>query len=335
LRKTADIRRVLVVGAGTIGSSWAALFLAKGLDVTVTDTSQQAESSLRRFVDQVWPILETLGLKAGAARARLRFETSLEEACTHADFVQESATERECLKVALLKDLDAATRPDILIASSSSALTVTTMQRDCRHPERVVLGHPFNPPHLMPLVELVGGERTSPQALDRAENFYAGLGKVTIRLRKEVYGHVANRLQGAVFREAVHLLSEGVASVRDIDLAMTQGPGLRWASMGPFLTYHLAGGPGGMPAFMDQFAAMQAALWDDLGDPVIEQDLQHLVSEAVIDAVAGHTVPELEAMRDRSLLALLSARGSTPSQPVAADPVDVGWRAGESSTGRR
>ena len=306
----AGVKRVAVVGAGTIGSSWAALFLAKGLDVTVTDAVPEAEVAMRRFVETAWPALTGLGLAPGASMAGLRFERDLALACEAADFVQENATEDERVKIPLFARIDAVVRSEVVIASSSSALSVTAMQRQCRHPERVVLGHPFNPPHLMPLVELVGGERTSPEALECAEAFYAALGKTPIRLNKEIYGHVANRLQGAVFREAVSLLDQGVASLADIDRAMTEGPGLRWALMGPFLTYHLAGGQGGMAAFMKQFAPMQARLWQDLGDPVIDERLQGVVSEAMKTEVAGRSVEQLAAERDRLILSLLSTRAS-------------------------
>jgi carnitine 3-dehydrogenase len=227
--------------------------------------------------------------------------------------VQESAIERETEKVELLAQIDAHVRPDVLIASSSSAITITAMQRKCVHPERVVLGHPFNPPHLIPLVEVAGGDLTSAEALTRAEVFYQHLGKSTIRLNKEVYGHVANRLQGAVFREAIHLFQSGVASLADIDKAMTEGPGLRWALMGPFLTYHLAGGTGGMEAFMAQFAPMQQKLWADLGMPAIADEEQHVISSAMADAIGDKTVTAFSSERDKSLLALLAARHRIPT----------------------
>jgi len=315
----AGIRQVTVVGAGIIGASWTALFLAKGFSVAITDTNPEAESKVKRFVEEAWPALTVLGLAPGAAPDKLRFDLDLASACDGADFVQENATERELLKVALFAEIDSAVRRDVLIASSSSALTVTTMQRECRHPERVVLGHPFNPPHLMPLVEIVGGEQTSAGALDRAETFYAALGKTPVRLAKEVYGHIANRLQGAVFREAVSLLDKGVASLADIDRAMTDGPGLRWALMGPFLTYHLAGGEGGMGAFMKQFALTQTELWKDLGEPVIDERLQRVVTEAMEHESGGRSISDFSADRDRRILALLTSRDAseraTQAQP--------------------
>ncbi len=304
------VRRVAVVGAGTIGSSWAALFLAKGLDVIVTDANPNAEGALRHFVEAAWPALTTLGLAPDATPDRLTFQPDLGLTCEGADFVQENATEREALKAALLTDIDAATRPEVVIASSSSALTVTSMQSRCRHPDRVVLGHPFNPPHLVPLVEVVGGERTSAEVLDRATAFYAALGKTPVRLNKEVYGHIANRLQAAVFREAINLLDQGVASLADIDRAMADGPGLRWSLMGPFLTFHLGGGQGGMASFMTQFAQMQTDLWRDLGDPVLDERLQRVVCEKMEAETAGRSVADLAAERDRLILSVLAARTS-------------------------
>lgn len=303
-----EIRQIAIVGAGTIGASWAALFLAKGFEVIATDINPDGEKSLRSMVDSCWPALETLGQVQAHPHPRLRFERSLAVACRDADFIQESAIEREPIKVELFAEMDAATRPDVLIASSSSALTVSAMQAKCRNPERVVLGHPFNPPHLMPLVEVVGGEKTSPEAVDRAMKFYAKIGKTPIRLAREVYGHVANRLQAAVFREAVHLFESGVATLGDIDKAMTDGPGLRWAFMGPFLTYHLAGGQGGMGSFMRQFAPMQNRLWRELGTPRMDEPLQASVTDGVLAEVGGETLDELAAERDRRLLALLMAR---------------------------
>lgn len=307
------IGTVAVVGCGTIGASWAALFLARGLDVIATDINPEAEAALRAAIERVWPDLQRLGLVQEGQTGTLRFEPNLAEAVKSADFVQENAIEREAEKVALLAEIDTHVRPDVLIASSSSAITITAMQRDCQHPERVVLGHPFNPPHLIPLVEVAGGALTSPEALARAEAFYQGLGKSTIRLNREIFGHVANRLQGAVFREAVHMLQVGVASIADIDKAMTEGPGLRWAVMGPFLTYHLAGGAGGMEAFMTQFAPMQKKLWAELGNPEIGPAEQQAITAAMAEAVDGKAVTAFAAERDQTILTLLAARVPIPT----------------------
>jgi|SRR5580704_14970678 carnitine 3-dehydrogenase len=311
MESSQEIQRVAVVGTGTIGASWSALFLANGLDVVATDPRPSAESDLRDYVAHAWPALVEMGLAEDASPERLHFAADVNKACEVADFVQENAPERKELKTELLARIDHIVRPDIIIASSSSALLITELQCACRHPERVILGHPFNPPHLMPLVELVGGQKTSSGALDRASAFYQSIGRTPIRLAKEVYGHVANRLQGAVFREAMHLLQSGVATLGDIDKAMTEGPGLRWALMGPFLTYHLAGGPGGMESFMKQFAPMQETLWKDLGRPSIDSSVQQLVINSMKQETKGRSIEALAASRDRRIVSLLTARRQT------------------------
>lgn len=305
------VSRVTVLGAGTIGASWCAFFLARGLDVVAYDVGLDSERNLFAFVEAAWPSLVGLGLAPGASISRLRYASDLSEACENTDFVQECAPESIELKVALFGRVDSLIRPDVLIASSSSALTVSEMQTGCQRPERVVLGHPFNPPHIMPLVEIAGGAKTSLEALNRAAAFYEALGKSPVRMKKEVYGHVANRIQGAVFREAIYLLENGVASLGDIDKAITDGPGLRWALMGPFLTYHLAGGAGGMGAFMRQFAPMQRKLWDELGTPILDDGLQHTVVEAMQLELDGVAIAELVARRDLRLIALLKSRDAT------------------------
>jgi len=238
-----NIRRVAVIGTGTIGASWAALFLARGLTVAASDPAPGAETFLQGFVAAAWPGLARLSsLPVEPSWPALSFHAEPEAALAGAEFVQESAPEREESKRALLARLGAVLDPAIVIASSSSVLLMSRLQIDCRHAERCVIGHPFNPPHLVPLVEVVGGEKTGPEAIERALAFYAAIGKQPIHIRREVPGHVANRLQAALWREAVHLVAEGVASVADVDTAISAGPGLRWALMGPDLTFHLAGG---------------------------------------------------------------------------------------------
>ena len=217
-----SIQRVAVVGTGLIGSSWTAFFLAHGLDVVATDPAPHAERDLRAYVDRVWPLLVTLGLAPGADRARLRFEADLSTALTGVDFVQENGPERAEFKIKLFAEMDAVLPSTVILASSSSSLAMSVMQSECRHPERCVLGHPFNPPHLIPLVEIVGGRNTSLATIIAAEQFYTRLGKRTIRLNKEIPGHVANRLQAALWREAVHLVAEGVVSVADVDSAVSE-----------------------------------------------------------------------------------------------------------------
>jgi carnitine 3-dehydrogenase len=303
----AGVRRVAVIGAGTIGASWAANFLARGLDVTASDPAPEGEAFLRRYVAEAWPVLARFGLAPDASPDRLAFVGDPLAAVAGADFVQESGPEREDAKIALFRQLDGALAPDAVLASSSSGLLISRLQSACRHPGRCVIGHPFNPPHLIPLVEVVGGARTSPEAIERAMAFYAGLGKKPIHIRKEVAGHLANRLQAALWREAVHLVAEGVADVADVDAAIAYGPGLRWAIMGPHLTFHLAGGVGGIEHFMDHLAVPLQGWWRDLGDPELTPELQRKIVDGVAAEAAGRSIPELAEERDRLLLKVLEA----------------------------
>ncbi len=303
----AGVRRVAVIGAGTIGASWAAAFLARGLDVAASDPAPEGEAFLRRYVAEAWPALSQLGLAAGASPDRLVFSRDPLAAAASADFVQESGPEREDAKIALFGRLDGALAGDIVIASSSSGLLISNLQKGCRHPGRCVIGHPFNPPHLIPLVEVVGGAQTTPEAIARAMAFYAGIGKKPIHIRKEVAGHLANRLQAALWREAVHLVAEGVADVADIDAAIAYGPGLRWAIMGPNLTFHLAGGVGGIEHFMEHLAVPLQGWLQDLGNAQLTPALQRRIVDGVADEVQGRSIAELGAERDRILLKVLEA----------------------------
>jgi 3-hydroxyacyl-CoA dehydrogenase len=305
------IQRIAVVGAGLIGASWTAEFLAKGLDVVVTDVAPDAEARLRSFVDAAWPALETLGLAPGASRDRMRFEADLATAVAGAQLVQENGPERIDFKQKLYGEMDRLLSPTTIIASSSSGLTMSAIQKGCeRHPERCLIAHPFNPPHLVPLVELVGGAATSLATIDRAAAFYDGLGKRTIRLKKEVPGHVANRLAAALFREVAHLVAEDVVSVADVDTAVCWGPGLRWGVMGPVLLYHLGGGPGGIDHFWEQFTGPMTGLWQALGAPELTPELKAKISAGAIAEAAGRPLGALEHQRDDELLGLLAVRQS-------------------------
>ena len=303
------ISKVAIIGSGVIGASWAALFLAKGLDVVATDVTPTAEASLKAFIAAAWPALTRLGLAPGASQGRLSFTTELDVALADADLVQENGPERIAFKQDLYRHLDQVLEPDVIIASSSSGLTMSEIQSACeRHPERCVIGHPFNPPHLVPLVEIVGGSKTSAETIERAMAFYTGLGKRAIHVRKEVPGHVANRLAAALFREVVHLVSEGVVSVGDVDAAVSWGPGLRWGIMGPALLYHLGGGAGGIEHFFDQFTGPLTAWWNVLGTPEITPEVRAKIIKGVREEVQNRSMPELEAYRDEILLGLLELR---------------------------
>jgi 3-hydroxyacyl-CoA dehydrogenase len=303
-------QRVAIIGAGMIGASWAANFLARGLGVTAYDPSPGAESFARRFIESAWPTLQKLdAVLPGASPQRLTFHRDAASAVMQADFVQESGPEREDIKIALFAEIDAALPPQAILASSSSGLLISRLQSGCRHPQRCVLGHPFNPPHLIPLVEVVGGAQTSPDAVAAAMAFYRQIGKKPIHIRKEVRGHVANRLQAALWREAVHLVAEGVVSVADADAAIAFGPGLRWALMGPHLAFHLAGGEGGIEHFMAHLAPAMQGWIDDLGNPRLTPDLQQLIVRGVAEEVAGRSVSELARWRDEKLVEILRISG--------------------------
>ena len=305
------VRRVAVVGTGVIGASWTAYFLAQGLDVNATDPSPGAEERLRQAVAQHWPTLERFGLAAGASVDRLRFHDSLEDAVSVADFVQENGPERMDFKIELFRRMDAAAPPDAILASSSSGLAISGVQSGCAHPQRVVLGHPFNPPHLIPLVEVIGGERTSADTIERTLAFYAAIGKRPIHVKREVKGHIANRLQAALWREAFHLVEQGVASVADIDTAIAHGPGLRWAVMGPFMNLHLSGGAGGIAHVLAHLGGPIEDWWKDLGAPSMTPALQAQVSEGVAQELGARRTAELEAARDTLLLNLIRAKAGT------------------------
>src|SRR5579864_8125269 len=265
MSKEKRIRNIAIVGTGVIGASWAALYLARGFNVTATDPAPNAGANLRQYIDAAWKDLTLIGLSPNASRDNLKFTLDMKKALSDADFVQENGPERQDFKIKLFADMDAATLPDSIIASSSYGLTMSVMQSACKHPERCVIGHPFNPPHVIPLVEVVAGAKTSPEAVDRAISFYASIGKKPIHVRKEVVGHVANRLQAAIYREVVNLIEKGVLDVADSDTAVCWGPGLRWGVMGPNLLFHLGGGQGGMQHFLAQFTGPLAAWWKDLG----------------------------------------------------------------------
>jgi 3-hydroxyacyl-CoA dehydrogenase len=303
------IRRVVIIGTGVIGASWASLYLAKGLDVIATDIAPDAETALRRFIKAAWPALERLGLSAGASQSRLTFTPDLPAALQGADFVQENGPERIDFKKKLYRQLDELLPADVIIASSSSGLTMSEIQSDCRlHPERCLIGHPFNPPHLVPLVELVGGAKTSEATIDRAAEFYTRLGKQAVRLRKEVPGHVANRLQAALAREVYYLVAENVISVADIDKALSWGPGLRWGIMGQVLLNHLGGGQGGIEHFFEQFTKPMTAWWKVLGSPELTPEVQRKLIDGLHAEVGARSVSDLEAQRDEILLGLLELR---------------------------
>lgn len=307
-----DLDQTAVIGAGVIGASWTALFLAAGKSVTVHDPAEGVEAQVRDYVDRAWPTLEQLGLVKDGAPGALRFSDDPADAVTGAGFVQESVPERLPIKHALYARIEPALSPGAVVASSASGLTLSEMQDGWKDPGPLVLGHPFNPPHLIPLVEVMGNARTRPGAVDIAERFYAEVGKVTIRVNKEVPGHVANRLQAALWREAIHLVVEGVASVEDVDTAVWAGPGLRWAAMGPTMLFHLGAGAGGMAEFCARYTDSFNRWWDDLGDLHLTPEIAAELADGVGRQAAGIEPAELSARRDALIAAMQVATKNLP-----------------------
>ncbi|MEV6564576.1 3-hydroxyacyl-CoA dehydrogenase NAD-binding domain-containing protein [Streptomyces kronopolitis] len=304
-----DVRRVACIGAGVIGGGWAAHFLARGYDVTAWDPAPDAEEKLRRLVAAAWPALEQMGTAEGAAPERLTVAGSLAEAVADADFVQESAPEKLELKRSLLAELTAATRPGVVIASSTSGFPMTDMQTAADDAGRLVVGHPFNPPYLIPLVEVVGGERTDRTAVDWASRFYGVAGKSVLTMDRELPGFIANRLQEALWREALHMVASGEATVEDIDASITEGPGLRWAFMGPCLTFALAGGEGGMAHMLDHFGPSLKSPWTRLEAPELDRALRDAMVEGCAQAAGDRSYADLVAARDQGVIDVLRATG--------------------------
>jgi 3-hydroxyacyl-CoA dehydrogenase len=318
------IRRIAIIGTGVIGASWSALFLAHGLDVVATDVAPGAEAALKSFVAAAWPALQRLGLAPGASQSRLSFTAALTDAIKDADLVQENGPEKIEFKKTLYRQLDELLHPSVIIASSSSGLTMSEIQSACEmHPERCVIGHPFNPPHLVPLVEIVGGAKTSKDTIERAAEFYTSIGQRTVRVNKEMPGHVANRLQAALAREVYYLVAEGVVSAADVDTALCWGPGLRWGIMGNMMLNHLGGGPGGIEHFFQQFAGPMTAWWKTLGSPVLTPEVQKKLIDSVHAEAGSRSIGELAAERDEVLLGLIELRNKVAksSQPKSREPV--------------
>ena len=308
MAKDGEIRNIVIVGTGVIGASWAAYYLSRGFNVTATDPAPNAEAGLRKYIDEAWKTLSKSGLSDGASRDRLTFEPNMALALAKADFVQENAPERPDFKAKLFAEMDDATPPNSILASSSSGITMDVIQSKCKRPERSVIGHPFNPPHVIPLVEVVGGAKTSPQTIEKAMAFYSSIGKKPIRLFKALPGHVANRLQAAIYKEVLYLIQQGVLSVADADIAVSYGPGPRWGVMGPSLQWHLGGGPGGINHFMEHLMGPLEGMMKALGTPNITPDLKQTVANEVMRIAGSRTVEQLAARENEVLTELLSSR---------------------------
>jgi carnitine 3-dehydrogenase len=307
-----EIHRVAIVGAGTIGSSWAALCLAHGFSVVATDPAPNAEATLHVYVARAWKTLAAIGfspqVSPDAYLEQLRFTSDLSEALEDADFVQESGPELRDVKIGLFAAMDRAAPPDSILASSTSWFTADVLQSQCAHPERCIVGHPLNPPHVIPLVEVVGGAQTSPGVLESAMAFYASLGKKPILLRKAVHGHVVNRLQAALYKEILSLVQQGVLGIADADDLISYGPGLRWAIMGPSLQWHLAGGSGGIHHFMEQLMDPLVGVMNHLGVPEFNEALRLAVIEGVAQQAGDRSVEQLADRENQIIVDLLALR---------------------------
>ncbi len=315
-----DIKTFAALGSGVIGSGWVARALAHGLDVVAWDPAPGAEAQLRARVARCWGALEQQGLVAGASPSRLRFAASVEQCVAQADFIQESAPETLQLKIDLHEKISAAARSDVLIASSTSGLLPSAFYAKARQPQRCVVGHPFNPVYLLPLVEVVGGAATAPEAVQAAMAVYRALGMRPLHVRKEVPGFIADRLLEAMWRESLHLVNDGVATTGEIDDAIRFGAGMRWSFMGSFLIYTLAGGDAGMRHFMAQFGPALKLPWTRLEAPELSEALIDSVVEGTQAQLGKHSIADLERYRDDCLLAVQAAvRASKIKHGIALD----------------
>ena len=312
------LTRVGLLGGGVIGGGWAARFLLNGVDVSVYDPDPEASRKIGEVLDNARRAFAKMTMAPLPAEGDLHFASSPEDAVVGADFVQESAPERVDLKRAILARASAAADASVVIATSTSGLLPTTLQDGIDHPERLVVGHPFNPVYLLPLVEVCGGESTSIAATQRAADVYRSVGMRPLLLDREIDGFVADRLLEALWREALWLVHDGVATVEQIDDAIRFGAGLRWSAMGTFLVYRIAGGEAGMRHFMEQFGPALKWPWTKLTDvPELTEELLARITEQSDDQAGARSIRELEALRDDCLVAVIQGLRS------------VGYGAGE------
>jgi carnitine 3-dehydrogenase len=300
-----SVATVGIAGTGLIGAGWAARLLVRGHDVIAYDVAPSAEPKLKAAISVAWPSMLKLLQSRRVKRGRLTFTTDLQQMASRADFIHEAAPEREDLKIRLFKDIDRFARPDVIIASSSSGFVPSRLQSECTHPERVIIGHPFNPVYLLPLVETVPGDKTSAEAMDRAAIYFEAIGMHVLRLKREIEGYICDRLQEALWREALNILNKDIGSTGDIDDSIVYSAGLRWAFMGSFLTYHLAGGPGGMRDFIQQFDPTLELPWTDLKFPRWNEALERRLIEGCEEQATGRSVAEIEAKRDAVLVDMM------------------------------
>lgn len=302
-----DVRRVCCIGAGPIGAGWAASFLAQGYHVTSYIHDPAEESSLHNLIDTAWISLEALGLAEGATRDNLVCTNNLADAVAKADFIQESAPENIDIKQSLFARLDELVARNIVIASSTSGLPISDIQARCTNPQRTIVGHPFNPPYLLPLVEIVKGSDTAVETVQWLVNFYKNAGKAPLVLSKEIPGFIATRLQEAIWREALHMVANDEATVEEIDFAIVNGPGPRWALMGPCMTFHVGGGEGGMAYNLDQFGPALKLPWTRLQAPELTPDLRQRMVDGCQREAGDRDYATLNRERDQGLVAIKKA----------------------------
>ncbi len=300
-----SIKTIGIAGTGLIGAGWAARALHRGIDVIAYDVSPAAKAKLKAQIKTAMPSLDALRGKP-KKKGKLSFTTDLAKMAAKAEFIHEAAPEREELKIKLFRDLDAVAGPDVVLSSSSSGFLPSRLQSQCaRHPERVVIGHPFNPVYLLPLVELVPGDKTNAAALDRAHAYFEQVGMQVLRLKKEIDGYICDRLQEALWREALHILDKDVGTTGDIDDSIVYSAGMRWAFMGSFMTYHVGGGPGGMRDFIKQFDPTLELPWTDLKFPKWNDALEKRLIEGTDKQAAGRSVAKIEAKRNAILVDMM------------------------------
>ena len=295
-----NVKTIALVGGGVIGGGWATRCLANGVDVVVTDPRAESRDYVKQMIDDAWPVLEDAGL-VSKTPGRLTFVDNIATAVSEADFVQENVPEREDVKIAVHKEISQHARRDVVIASSSSGLLPSRLQTQCQHPERLLIGHPFAPVYLLPLVEVVGSEQTSMEAIRRAGAFYRAVGMRPLHVRREIEAYIADRLQESLYREALHLINDGIATVSEIDAAVTGGPGLRWAFMGTFLAWHLGGGPGGMRHTIEQFGPALELPWSHMKAPELTEELKRRIVVGCEEESGVRKFSEMEKRRDRCL----------------------------------
>ena len=310
-----EVKSIGIVGTGVIGASWAAFYLSRGFDVRATDPADGAEGRLRDLVASYWPTLEQLGLTRGASQDHLTFGTDISKILSGVDFVQENGPERLDIKRDLIANIDAAIPGHAIIATSSSGILISSIQDAAKHPERVVLGHPFSPPHLIPLVEVLGGKLTSNDAVERTFSFYASIGKKPIHIRREIKGHVTNRLQAAIWQEAFWLVEQGIATVADIDTAISHGPGLRWALLGAFLNLEIAGGSGGLAHLLEHLGPPMESWWTDLKTVHLSDELNQKAVDETKEYLKPYDFAETVKQRDDILVKLLGMKAAANQLP--------------------